>query len=77
MLCKDYDHDLENPEVLFSDKSHFDNVREAVCFRVINRGGLWYDLLTTQEKDELLQWYMTWLNAWETKVVPQTPIWLK
>lgn len=77
MICKDYDYDLAHPDVLFSDKQHFNNVREAVCFKVVNRGGLWYDTLTSQEKYDLLQWYIAWLDAWETKVVPETPTWIK
>lgn len=51
--------------------------REAECFRIINRGGLWYDLLTSQEKDELLHWYLAWLDAGETRLVPDMPKWLK
>ena len=77
MYRHDYEWDLEHPEVLFESKSHFDNVRKAVCFNIINRGGLWYDFLTLEERTELLHWYIAWLDAWETKIVPITPIWLK
>lgn len=77
MICKDYDYDLQNPDVLFSDKQHFDNIREAVCFRIINRGGLWYDMLTSGEKEELLLWYLAWLDAWQTRIVPVTPAWIR
>lgn len=51
--------------------------REEECFSVINRGGLWYDLLTEAEKDELLQWYQDWLDAPETGIIPEKPTWLK
>ena len=77
MICKDYDYDLQHPEILFSDKNHFNNIREAICFRIVNRGGLWYDMLTPQERLELLNWYMAWLDAWETKIIPTAPAWLK
>lgn len=77
MYTHDYEWDLQHPEALFSDKNHFDNVRKAVCFSIINRGGLWYDLLTPEERNELLIWYMAWLDAWETQIVPTTPTWLK
>jgi len=77
MMKHPYEWDLQNPEVLFSDKEHFDNVRETVCFKIINRGGLWYDLLTPEERNDLLNWYMSWLDAWETKIIPNAPVWLK
>lgn len=51
--------------------------RNHECFSVINRGGLWYDFLTEQEKYELLEWYEKWLNVTETMVVPEKPTWLK
>ena len=50
--------------------------REEECFSVINRGALWYDRLTEAQKAELDEWYEAWLNVTETKVVPNTPIWL-
>lgn len=51
--------------------------REEECFTVINRGGLWYDLLTRSEKDELLEWYQAWLDVTITGVIPNMPDWLK
>ena len=51
--------------------------RETECFTIINRGGLWYDLLTGAEKSELLDWYQAWLDAPQTGVFPITPAWLK
>lgn len=77
MICKDYDEDIKNPGALFSDKDHFNNIREAVCFRIINRGGLWYDTLTQEEKTDLIDWYHEWLDAWETKRIPEMPAWIK
>jgi len=77
MYKHDYEWDLDNPEALFNDKEHFDNVRKSVCFTVINRGGLWYDMLTSREKEELLLWYLAWLDAWQTKKVPVTPAWIR
>ena len=50
--------------------------REEECFSVINRGALWYDRLTEAQKAELDEWYEAWLNVTETKVLPNTPIWL-
>jgi hypothetical protein len=76
MYKHDYEWNLAHPEDIFSDKEHFSNIRNAVCFTIINRGGLWYDLLTPEERTDLLNWYLAWLDAWETKVVPITPTWL-
>ncbi len=51
--------------------------REYECFRYINRGNAWYDLLTEQQKIELKEWYQAWLDVTETKVIPEKPSWLK
>ena len=50
--------------------------RERVCFTVINRGKLWYDLLTIEQLDELRSWYHAWLDAPVTLEVPVTPNWV-
>lgn len=51
--------------------------REYECFSYVNRGGLWYDLLTEQQKQELKEWYQAWLDVTNTKVIPEKPSWLK
>lgn len=53
------------------------DAREQECFSVINRGGLWYDTLTDEQKEELKVWYKAWLDVTETKIVPEKPNWLK
>lgn len=50
--------------------------RDAECFKVINRGKAWYDLLTLDQETELKQWYHDWLNVTETLVIPIAPAWL-
>ena len=52
------------------------NQREEECFSVINRGALWYDRLTEEQKQELSAWYQAWLDAPQTNVVPAKPAWL-
>lgn len=47
--------------------------REKECFEVINRGVLWYDTLTPEEKSELKVWYKDWLDVTETLEVPKKP----
>ena len=51
--------------------------REKKCFPIINRGALWYNHLSEQQRVELDAWYQAWLNVTETKVVPEMPEWLK
>lgn len=52
------------------------NQREEECFSVINRGALWYDKLTYEQKEELSSWYEEWLNAPETGIIPSKPTWI-
>lgn len=51
--------------------------REKECFPIINRGGLWYDKLTDEQKTELSAWYEAWLDAPETGTAPEKPAWLE
>ena len=51
-------------------------MRETQCFPIINRGALWYDRLTAEQKEELNIWYQAWLDVTETKIIPDKPIWL-
>lgn len=50
--------------------------RESECFSYINRGELWYGLLTDEQKAELADWYLSWLDAPETRTIPAPPVWL-
>jgi hypothetical protein len=52
-------------------------MRERICFPIINRGALWYEKLTSEQKKELDIWYEAWLNVTETKVIPEMPSWLE
>lgn len=61
-------------------------MRQNECFSVINRGILWYNLLTEEQQAELNTWYQAWLDVpqvyQETKpanietIIPQKPSWL-
>ena len=51
--------------------------RESECFPIVNRGQAWYNLLTEQQRIELEVWYQAWLNAPETKVVPDKLEWIE
>lgn len=50
--------------------------RQRECFSVINRGSLWYDFLTLEQKEELREWYQAWLEVTDTNEIPQKPLWL-
>ena len=51
-------------------------LREQECFPIINRGQLWYSMLTTEKTEELKNWYNAWLDVTETLVVPEKPNWM-
>lgn len=52
-------------------------LRERECFGLVNRGQVWYESLTDNQKQELKVWYKKWLDVTETFVVPTKPYWLK
>lgn len=74
ILTKDNDKqiEIEDHKVL----SDLRNQREKICFPYINRGELWYSRLSNTQKAELSTWYQAWLDITETKIIPETPIWL-
>ena len=78
----DFDDDLSfNIEKYNKRKENnkFDDLRrrrEAECFPIINRGQLWYDTLTEEQKVELKEWYIAWLDVTDTLVVPNKPDWI-
>ena len=72
-----FDEVREEELKIESQKEQIRNDRAKTCFPIVNRGGLWYDLLTEEEKAELLDWYQAWLEAPETLVIPETPSWIK
>lgn len=51
--------------------------RVTECFSYVDRGALWYNRLTVEQKDELEKWYQAWLDVTETKEVPERPNWLE
>ena len=58
--------------------------RESDCFTIINRGELWYNKLTENQKQELSEWYQKWLDVTEETnkdengnyIIPEKPNWL-
>ena len=58
-------------------REYIRQLRVSKCFSYINRGQLWYDMLTADQKAELKEWYISWLDAPATLVIPEPPDWLK
>ncbi len=50
--------------------------REIECFNIVNRGEVWYNTLSQEQKEELQTWYQAWLNVTDTKRIPAKPSWL-
>ena len=50
--------------------------RMKECFPIVNRGTLWYNCLTDEQRIELNSWYHKWLNATETGTIPHRPEWI-
>lgn len=67
------------------------SIRWSECFSVINRGVLWYNTLTDEQRLELDKWYKEWLDITDTfrteyeknpdleieSIIPSTPSLLK
>ena len=51
-------------------------LRATECFPIVNRGIVWYNTLTSEQKEELNNWYQAWLDVTETLEIPQKPTWL-
>ena len=51
--------------------------RQNECFSYVNRGQLWYTMLSVKQIAELTVWYKAWLNVTDTLVVPEKPSWLE
>lgn len=48
-------------------------IREHECFSIINRGTIWYNNLTQDQIFQIKNWYQSWLDVTETKVIPEKP----
>lgn len=68
----DKQKELENNRQLTSLRVQ----REKICFPYINRGELWYNKLSAEQREELGAWYQAWLDVTETKIIPTVPTWL-
>ncbi len=51
--------------------------RAMECFPIVNRGALWYEKLTEEQRSELSVWYEAWLDAPATGKAPALPDWIE
>lgn len=71
---------LQKRQIVYTHEEKLERLRyqrEKECFPYINRGSLWYSMLSEQQKIELNTWYHAWLDVTATLVVPSKPSWLK
>jgi hypothetical protein len=71
------DEDRASEINLENQKETFRFRREKECFSYINRGPLWYDKLSGDQKVELQLWYDDWLDVTDTLIIPIKPEWLE
>jgi hypothetical protein len=64
-------------QILELQKEELRQTRDTECFLIINRGKLWYDTLTSEQTEELKEWYRAWLDVTKTLVEPTKPEWIK
>lgn len=78
LLLRTYDDYVEIvPRDTELAKQNLRELRECECFSYINRGQLWYNTLTEEQKVEFQEWYYAWLDITKTLKVPVKPKWLK
>lgn len=65
-------------QVCINNEAYLRKCRTIDCFNILdNRSLLWYNSLTEEQLEELNKWYQDWLNVTDTKIIPETPSWLK
>lgn len=72
-------YDEEEEVLIYHEDTEEEKIRlrrAYECFPVINRGKFFYESLTPEETDELRRWYYAWLDAPDTKEIPEKPQWL-
>lgn len=51
-------------------------LREQECYKIVNRGQLWYGTLSLSQLAELTKWYKDWLDVTKTLEIPEKPDWI-
>lgn len=71
-----FDENYQQKLIEEDNKERIRTLRETECFTKIDRSPMWYASLTTEQIQELEQWYQEWLDAPETLEIPNKPEWL-
>ena len=71
------DEDRVSEIKINNEKEILRSRREKECFSYVNRGSLWYEKLSGDQKVELQLWYDKWLDVTDTLTVPTKPEWLE
>lgn len=71
-----FDENYQQKLIEENNKERIRTIREIECFTKIDRSPMWYTSLTTEQIQELEQWYRAWLDAPETLEIPNKPEWL-
>ena len=78
--------ELIDGKLVYNDEYEKEDLADAIrirrnreCFSIINRGQIWYTrtVNTVEKLKELTEWYVAWLDAPSTLVVPEKPNWLE
>lgn len=60
------------------DENYLRRRRQKACFKFLDgKSQMWYRMLSEDQTKELKQWYQAWLDVTKTKVIPETPSWIK
>lgn len=75
-LCKNDCSEFTEEELSEYTKDFYRARREKICFPIVNRGQVWYNHLSIEQKVDLNNWYEDWLDVTETLFEPALLSWL-
>lgn len=75
-LCKDECTEFTEEERSEYIKDFYRARRAKNCFPIVNRGQVWYNHLSIEQKVDLNDWYENWLDVTETLLEPASLSWL-
>ena len=76
-IMSQFIYDADYDEALFHDqREEIRRKRKVYCFKIINRGPIWFNSLPEAKQQQVRVWYQAWLDAPETLIIPNNPYWL-
>lgn len=76
LIRPEFYDEYTNEQQLELYKEHLRVRRANECYKVCDRGKLWYNLLTSEQLVELTLWHRAWRNVTDTLEIPKKPLWL-